>query len=690
MSPLGRKSSISFKDLSFSAVVEEGALAQSHIAHDEYRRLRRLLGRSPTKLELLMAALIWSERCCQKSTRAHLGKLSVANNAFLLKTNTEWTLAIKMQSSLSSEDSCSTQLGSAFLELIAMGAVPIGFMHSALLGENAKATTRLADYARELSIPGFLGSFKFDDEMLRLNGEALLMLGVLKSDQLVPKRASGNKNRLFYVGLAEQALGAEQILKLKNVFLAAAHSNMLIGAERIANGALAFAAMSLACLDGVGLTLHIDEIKEQKLDCDHIMLAEKPGTLLAVVDQKRTHDFLKLCKDSGVCSYDIGAVNGDGILRVIDEGKEIAHLPVTMVLENAPRLRLGYQSLIPAAKNGTEKGIKISFDEALYQLQKTQSARLDIGYSFDHHLGLNTLLGSKEADGVLLRVPPLPEPIAMTMLCEDRLLVCDPKEGAKRALFEALLRLSILGSSTAFVGCTLWAQRPECEEVMTNIKHIIDSLVENASALGVGIDSWQVALSEEQSPSSMLPRLSIAALGQKPAPLITPRYGNARSEELLILLGDIPDGFSRAEEIFASPEYYPLRSWEMSSLKRLQKVSEKIIELNLCSSMSVVGQGALWNSLIRIMEKSGLGLDLEFGSEWLSSELVISLFSEDSLRIVMSIKEHHLMELKKLCANHANLLLLGHVGGDSLRIRHQDEVIYERSRQEVLVGRYVD
>jgi hypothetical protein len=56
----------------------------------------------------------------------------------------------------------------------------------------------------------------------------------------------------------------------------------------------------------------------------------------------------------------------------------------------------------------------------------------------------------------------------------------------------------------------------------------------------------------------------------------------------------------------------------------------------------------------------------------------------------MSIKEHHLMELKKLCANHANLLLLGHVGGDSLRIRHQDEVIYERSRQEVLMGRYVD
>ena len=45
------------------------------LTDDEADRIRELLGRDANDLELAMYAVMWSEHCSYKSSRAHLGRL---------------------------------------------------------------------------------------------------------------------------------------------------------------------------------------------------------------------------------------------------------------------------------------------------------------------------------------------------------------------------------------------------------------------------------------------------------------------------------------------------------------------------------------------------------------------------------------------------------------------------------------
>ena len=45
------------------------------LTDDEAARIEEILGRAPNELELAMYAVMWSEHCSYKSSRAHLGRL---------------------------------------------------------------------------------------------------------------------------------------------------------------------------------------------------------------------------------------------------------------------------------------------------------------------------------------------------------------------------------------------------------------------------------------------------------------------------------------------------------------------------------------------------------------------------------------------------------------------------------------
>src|SRR4051794_40794789 len=57
------------------AVLAAGALHRSlGLTDDELVAIEAILGREPNELELAMYAVMWSEHCSYKSSRAHLGR----------------------------------------------------------------------------------------------------------------------------------------------------------------------------------------------------------------------------------------------------------------------------------------------------------------------------------------------------------------------------------------------------------------------------------------------------------------------------------------------------------------------------------------------------------------------------------------------------------------------------------------
>jgi len=50
-------------------------VAEHGLSDDEYGRIKRLLNREPSLVELGIFSVMWSEHCSYKSTRIHLRKL---------------------------------------------------------------------------------------------------------------------------------------------------------------------------------------------------------------------------------------------------------------------------------------------------------------------------------------------------------------------------------------------------------------------------------------------------------------------------------------------------------------------------------------------------------------------------------------------------------------------------------------
>src|SRR5699024_12536276 len=52
----------------------EQPFAELGLKHDEYLKIREVLGRRPTSAELAMYSVMWSEHCSYKSSKVHLRK----------------------------------------------------------------------------------------------------------------------------------------------------------------------------------------------------------------------------------------------------------------------------------------------------------------------------------------------------------------------------------------------------------------------------------------------------------------------------------------------------------------------------------------------------------------------------------------------------------------------------------------
>ncbi len=58
-----------------SLMITPDVIAAHNLTHDEFQRIKTLLGREPTLVELGIFSVMWSEHCSYKSSRVHLSRL---------------------------------------------------------------------------------------------------------------------------------------------------------------------------------------------------------------------------------------------------------------------------------------------------------------------------------------------------------------------------------------------------------------------------------------------------------------------------------------------------------------------------------------------------------------------------------------------------------------------------------------
>jgi phosphoribosylformylglycinamidine synthase len=200
------------------------ALVRQHkLTEDEYRKIKRALGRAPTYPELGVFSVMWSEHCSYKSSRVHLRRLPTkgrrviqgpGENAGVVDIGDGFAAVFKMESHnhpsfIEPHQGAATGVGGILRDVFTMGARPIGSLDSLRFGRPDHPRTPellrgvvggIGGYGNCIGVPTVGGELQFD---ARYDGNILVnafTCGVARTDRIFYGRATGLGNSILYIG----------------------------------------------------------------------------------------------------------------------------------------------------------------------------------------------------------------------------------------------------------------------------------------------------------------------------------------------------------------------------------------------------------------------------------------------------------------------------------------------------------
>ncbi|MGD0600437.1 MAG: phosphoribosylformylglycinamidine synthase subunit PurL [Terriglobales bacterium] len=236
------------------AAITPEMIREHGLTPEEFEKIKHLLdGREPTRTELGIFSVMWSEHCSYKSSRVHLKRLPTRSklvvqgpgeNAGIVDIGDGWACAFKIESHnhpsfIEPFQGAATGVGGILRDIFTMGARPVAVMDSLRFGpisvENGRVVTGLrpvqagqspattqaqptqaeihknhsvmegvvsgvASYGNCFGVPNLGGEVKFEP---CYSGNPLVnafALGLVRRDQIFYGRASGEGNPVIYVG----------------------------------------------------------------------------------------------------------------------------------------------------------------------------------------------------------------------------------------------------------------------------------------------------------------------------------------------------------------------------------------------------------------------------------------------------------------------------------------------------------
>jgi phosphoribosylformylglycinamidine synthase len=214
------------------------ALLKTHsITADEYARIEKLMGRTPSLTELGIFSVMWSEHCSYKSSRVHLKRLPTrgtrtegpgsvvqgpGENAGIIDVGDGWACAFKIESHnhpsyIEPYQGAATGVGGILRDIFTMNARPLAVMDSLRFGpldeaEPDEALRRknhaivngvvagIAGYGNCFGVPNLGGETRFE---ACYSGNPLVnafALGLVRTDEIFYAKATGVGNPVIYVG----------------------------------------------------------------------------------------------------------------------------------------------------------------------------------------------------------------------------------------------------------------------------------------------------------------------------------------------------------------------------------------------------------------------------------------------------------------------------------------------------------
>src|SRR5262245_60157768 len=300
-------------------------VAQHGLKPDEYERILKLIGRTPTFTELGIFSAMWNEHCSYKSSKVHLRGLPTkgphviqgpGENAGVIDIGDGLACVFKMESHnhpsyIEPYQGAATGVGGILRDVFTMGARPIACLNALFFGAPEHTKTRhlvsgvvagIGGYGNSFGVPTVAGSVRFH---ARYDGNCLvnaMAVGIARKDQIFYSAASGVGMPIVYLGsktgrdgihgatMASAAFGEDSEEKRPTVQVGDPFSEKLpleacleimqkgcvIAIQDMGAAGLTCSAVEMGAKGDLGVTLDLDKVprREEGMSASQMMLSE--------------------------------------------------------------------------------------------------------------------------------------------------------------------------------------------------------------------------------------------------------------------------------------------------------------------------------------------------------------------------------------------------------------------------------
>src|SRR5438874_2277655 len=595
-------------------VITPEMIREHGLTPEEFEKIKQLLGgREPTRTELGIFSVMWSEHCSYKSSRIHLKRLPTRSklvlqgpgeNAGIIDIGDDYAIAFKIESHnhpsfIEPFQGAATGVGGILRDIFTMGARPIAVMDALRFGPLTIPRNRrilegvvsgIAHYGNCFGVPTIGGECVFEESY---NGNPLVnvfALGVFRHDEIFYGKATGVGNPVIYVGaktgrdgihgasMASAEFTEESKQKRPNVqvgdpflekllleaCIEAMKTGAIVAIQDMGAAGLTSSSCEMGSRGGVGIDIDLDRVpqRESGMTAYEMLLSESQERMLLVAEKGREEEVYRVFRKWGLDAVEVGRVIGESRMRVLEHGQVVADIPNTALTDDAPVYKRPLQRWEPPVAREMPESVKLGqksdFTEDLKQLLASENvcSKHWIYQQYDSMVQTNTVEGPGAGDGGVIRIKGSQRGLAMALDGNGRWCYLDPKLGAMHAVAEAARKVACSGATPVGATNCLNFGNPEKPPIMWQFSQTVDGITKACEELDVPITGGNVSFYNETLGEGIYPTPVLGVVGtlddvHKAAKM----HFGAVGRTIVLLRAGEPGDITDAESEFGSSEY---------------------------------------------------------------------------------------------------------------------------------------
>jgi phosphoribosylformylglycinamidine synthase II len=719
-------------------------LALEHgLTKEEYGRILKILGRTPSYTELGIYSVMWSEHCSYKNSIAVLKTLPRSGarllvgageeNAGLVDIGDGLAVAFKIEShnhpsAVEPYQGAATGVGGILRDIFTMGARPVAALNSLRFGHLSNDKVKyifkgvvkgIGDYGNSFGVPTIAGEVYFDASYAANPLVNAMAVGIVKHNQIATATAKGRGNLVMIVGsstgrdgihgatfaseeISDKSESKRPSVQVGDPFtekllleatLEAIQAGFIVGIQDMGAAGLTCSSTEMSAKGKCGMRIDLDAVplREEEMTSYEIMLSESQERMLMVVKPEHELDIKKIFGKWDLHAVTVGKVIDEDRVQIYHHGELKADVPAETLVLGGGAPVYTRESREPAylgrlhSFDPTTLPMPDDFNEIFLNLlgSPTIACKRWVYNQYDSMVRTNTVPTSY--DSSIVRIKGTRKGIALKTDCNARYVYLNPRRGGQIAVAEAARNVACTGATPVAITNCLNFGNPYDPEIYWQFTEAVAGIGDACRALDTPVTGGNVSFYNESPDGAVLPTPVIGMLGVIQDVDKTVSSTFQHEGDMIMVLGRDLGEVGGSEYLFQQTGQLlgEAPAMDLAAEANLQALCRELSSEALVSSAHDCSEGGLAVALAEALMDADPLLGV-YMSRFPSSEIRadFALFGETQSRVIISVNPDNVNEVRTAATFRAvQATVIGQVTGDAtIKLSNKVEVSAELAR----------